>query len=90
MYSHILGSCKRGKKTCKRIAAATVNKRRRREGRTLSGVPQLNETQHRRRVQQLRRLGCEVTLVKTSRGTVVLKKCPPGVKPPALEGCGCD
>lgn len=39
-YKHILGSCRRtdrrrSLRTCKRIAAATVNKQRRREGRTL-------------------------------------------------------
>jgi hypothetical protein len=39
-YKHILSSCKRtdrrrSLRTCKRIAAATVNKQRRREGRTL-------------------------------------------------------
>lgn len=42
MYKHILSSCKGGRKrrstkVCKRIAASTVNKQRRREGRTLSG-----------------------------------------------------
>ena len=36
-YAHILTSCKRSRKVCKRIAAATVNKQRRVEGRTLSG-----------------------------------------------------
>jgi hypothetical protein len=42
-YGHILKSCKKrgsyGVKRCKSIAAATVNKRRRKEGRTLSGMP---------------------------------------------------
>lgn len=42
MYQHIRKSCqlgdrRRSVRTCKRIAAATVNKRRRLEGRTLSG-----------------------------------------------------
>ncbi len=41
-YTHILKSCvKRGrysKGRCKRIAAGVVNKRRRREGRTLRGL----------------------------------------------------
>lgn len=39
-YKHIVASCrrKRGAATCKRIAAATVNKQRRTEGRTLSGL----------------------------------------------------
>ena len=42
-YAAIKKSCvasrgKRQTKTCTRIAAATVNKRRREEGRTLSGV----------------------------------------------------
>lgn len=41
-YEHIKSSClqsrgKRAAKTCTRIAAATVNKQRAREGRTLSG-----------------------------------------------------
>jgi len=39
-YQHILRSCRGrrgGDKRCRRIAAATVNKRRRYEGRTLSG-----------------------------------------------------
>lgn len=90
MYSHIVDGCTRPKKVCKRIAAATVNKRRRLEGRTLGGVPQLNEAQHKRRIKELRRLGCKVTLVEQPYGTVVLKKCPPGVRPSALEGCGCE
>lgn len=34
-YKHIVKSCRRGKKACKRIAASTVNKRRREQGRTL-------------------------------------------------------
>lgn len=43
MYGHIRTSClssrgKRAAKTCTRIAAATVNKQRASEGRTLSGV----------------------------------------------------
>lgn len=42
MYGHILRSCGRrgryGVQRCKSIAAATVNKTRRREGRTLSGL----------------------------------------------------
>ncbi len=42
MYGHIVASCRqRGRhspKRCKRIAAATVNKARRREGRTLNGL----------------------------------------------------
>lgn len=42
MYGHIVKSCKKrgryGLKRCKSIAAATVNKRRRKEGRTLSGL----------------------------------------------------
>ena len=40
-YKHIVKSCrKRGRsaKGCKRMAAATVNKTRKRQGRTLSGV----------------------------------------------------
>ena len=40
-YAHILTSCAsrgRGLQTCKRIAAATVNKRRSAEGRTLGGL----------------------------------------------------
>lgn len=42
-FKAILSSCKTGRKrrstkTCKRIAGATVNKRRRLEGRTLSGL----------------------------------------------------
>jgi rubrerythrin len=46
-YEHILRSCRRtdrrrSPKTCKRIAAATVNKQRRAEGRTLSGLGQLD------------------------------------------------
>jgi len=50
-YKAILKSCRssdrrRSPKTCKRIAAATVNKRRRVEGRTLSGVdPGLSKLQ---------------------------------------------
>ena len=36
-YEHIVAGCTRPKKVCKRIAAATVNKRRRLEGRTLNG-----------------------------------------------------
>lgn len=40
-YGHIVQSCRAGSrkslKTCKRIGAATVNKRRSAEGRTLSG-----------------------------------------------------
>jgi len=42
-YGHILSSCRGGKKRCKRIAAATVNKRRRREGRTLDGLVDAEE-----------------------------------------------
>jgi hypothetical protein len=42
-YKHVLQSCRRtdkrrSLKTCKRIAASTVNKQRRREGRTFSGL----------------------------------------------------
>lgn len=40
-YRHIVDSClgrRRSEKTCKRIAAATVNKQRRREGRTLGDM----------------------------------------------------
>lgn len=37
-YKHIVSSCTRSRKVCKRIAAATVNKQRRLEGRTLSGL----------------------------------------------------
>jgi hypothetical protein len=40
MYKHIVKSCskkRRNKRLCKRIAAATVNKLRKRQGRTLSG-----------------------------------------------------
>lgn len=42
-YEHILSSCRQGDRrrslrTCKRMAAATVNKQRRREGRTLGGL----------------------------------------------------
>ena len=41
-YGHILKSCRRaaryGLQRCKQISAATVNKRRRVEGRTLSGI----------------------------------------------------
>jgi hypothetical protein len=41
-YAHILKSCRRSDRrrsasTCKRIAASTVNKHRKAEGRTLSG-----------------------------------------------------
>jgi len=36
-YAHILTSCKRSRKVCKRIAAATVNKQRRVEGRGRGG-----------------------------------------------------
>jgi hypothetical protein len=44
-YKHVLQSCRRtdkrrSLKTCKRIAASTVNKQRRQEGRTLSGLEQ--------------------------------------------------
>lgn len=37
-YRHIVSSCTRSDRECKRIAAATVNKRRRRESRTLEGL----------------------------------------------------
>lgn len=42
-YKHILQSCqrtdrRRSLKTCKRIAASTVNKQRSQEGRTLTGL----------------------------------------------------
>jgi hypothetical protein len=40
-YKHILKSCRgygRSKKTCQRIAGATVNRDRRSEGRALSGL----------------------------------------------------
>ena len=41
-YGHILASCRKrgryGVARCKSIAAATVNKRRGREGRSLSGL----------------------------------------------------
>lgn len=41
-YGHILASCRKqgryGVSRCKSIAAATVNKNRRRQGRTLSGL----------------------------------------------------
>jgi hypothetical protein len=37
-YKAIVKNCSRSKRTCKRIAAATVNKRRRIEGHTLSGL----------------------------------------------------
>ena len=37
-YKAIVRNCSRSRKICKRIAAATVNKRRRIEGRTLSGL----------------------------------------------------
>jgi hypothetical protein len=40
-YEHILSSCRRKRRstrTCKRIAAATVNKQRASEGRTLRGL----------------------------------------------------
>jgi len=78
-------------KTCRRIAAATVNKQRSHEGRTLSGlVPALYGEAHRRRVAALRRAGCKVTLVQRPEGTLVLKRCPPGAKLPSLDGCGCD
>jgi hypothetical protein len=33
-YKAIVKSCRKSKTTCKRIAAATVNKRRRQQGRT--------------------------------------------------------
>lgn len=95
-YGHILKSCRRtdrrrSMKTCKRIAATTVNKQRGREGRTLSGlVPALYGEAHRRRVAALRRAGCKVTLVQRPEGTLVLKRCPPGAKLPSLDGCGCD
>jgi hypothetical protein len=45
-YKHIVDSCKGSAKKCKRMAAATVNKRRRREGRTLDGLVDAEE-QHR-------------------------------------------
>ena len=38
MYEHILDSCRGSERTCKRIAAATVNKKRRLEGRTLGDL----------------------------------------------------
>jgi len=37
-YKAIVKSCSKSKRTCKRIAAATVNKRRRIEGRALNEV----------------------------------------------------
>jgi len=75
-YGHILASCKRSRKTCKRIAAATVNKRRRFEGRTLSGIPALSQAQSKRRIAALRKRGCKITTQETPYGTVVYKKCP--------------
>lgn len=80
-YEHIVSSCTRSKKTCKRVAAATVNKRRSAEGRTLSAVvvPALDASQSRRRIGELRARGCEVTSRRTPSGTVVFKKCPRGL-----------
>ena len=80
-YEHIVSSCTRSKKTCKRIAAATVNKRRAAEGRTLSAVvvPAMTASQSRKRITELRARGCEVTSRETRAGTVVYKWCPRGL-----------
>ena len=44
MYEHIVKSCSRSKKVCKRIAAATVNKQRGKEGRALGNLGSDNKT----------------------------------------------
>jgi hypothetical protein len=58
-YKHIKKSCMargRGKKTCERIAAATVNKTRSNEGRTLTG--------RKKRTRKLRGTGCGCSALK--------------------------
>lgn len=77
-YEHIVSGCTRSRKVCKRIAAATVNKRRAAEVHTFSAVlvPALTESQSRKRIAELRRSGCAVTSRETPAGTVVYKKCP--------------
>jgi hypothetical protein len=82
-YKHILKSCRTGRKrralsTCKRIAAATVNKQRRRGGRTLSGVPSLSLAESNARIRKLLQAGCKVSVVDRPEGRVVLKRCPRG------------
>ncbi len=82
-YSAIVDSCEgRGRysmKRCKSMAAATVNKRRAREGRTLSGIPVLTEKQSKARVKALRARGCKVTVTRRGSDTIIYKKCPSGL-----------
>jgi hypothetical protein len=79
-YEHIVSSCTRPRKTCKRIAAATVNKRRSNEGRTLGlVVPAMTASESKRRIAELRRAGYEVSSKETSTGTIVFKKCHKGL-----------
>lgn len=48
-------------------------------------IPQLTGSQSRARVAELRGMGCKVKYAKLPNGdTAVLKKCPPGVRPPPL------
>lgn len=75
MYQHILDSCmsrgKKGEKTCKRIAAATVNKQRRTEGRALSGAP-VSKTKPKRKPlgATMDKNRCRIVKTTTKKGGV--------------------
>ena len=40
-------------------------------------IRRLTRAESDRRIRELRKMGCKVKKVKTSEGTLVLKKCPP-------------
>lgn len=73
-YKHILKSCKHGEKTCKRIAAATVNKTRAKQGRTKKAA--LGKV----RASQF---GCRIVKTTTTKKKVryIIECDAPGTKP---------
>lgn len=83
-YAHILTSCRargRGLQTCKRIAAATVNKRRSAEGRTLGGLEGA-AIEHEARARDLHR----VALTRLGKTFPVTCARLLAALPPAAEG----
>ena len=64
-YKHVLQSCKQrgryGLQRCKRVAGATVNKQRRREGRTLSGIFGMTDTTQEKLAQRVMLAGAVAT-----------------------------